>query len=946
MSSSGPALPDLLRDEAEDALAAFNETQASSLFTEHREALLRLFAVSPFCAMLARTHPALTASYLEDPKARFPAQELNDCEDADGFARQLRLARAREMMRIAYRDLNGHASLAETLRDLTAFADNAVLAARDWHRDHMLKEAPTDAAGLPVPLLVQGMGKLGGAELNFSSDIDLIFSYPDPTSDREEAQEYFIRLGQHMIRALDDVTADGFVFRVDMRLRPFGSSGALALPFSSMKTYYQNHGREWERYAMLKARVLGPSTPEGEELTTLLQPFIYRRFLDFRVMDELREMKTKMEQHAQHTQHEKFEDDLKHGPGGIREAEFIVQAGQLIFGGQEKELRLSSWHEALKALLRTRKIDSENANHLRAGYDFLRRVENFVQMMEDQQVHLLPEEESHRERLRFAMGFASWTDFVDTLNAHREYLHEEYIRMLHVPQDTPAPRAEETALEQQLRTIEAQPEEKIDLSDNLRELGLRNPQQPAQRLTSIFSHALWRMQNEDTQRLTFALIPKMIDTASSQDDPDRTATRLFELLGTLLHQPSHLSLLLENPKILGLLTRIVASSSLLQTQLLRSPDLIDELLDAEALFADPSEESPQQILNHAMRYTDEDLEQEMQVLRRFRQAQMFRVAVCDVIGVRPISDVSDELTWIAEAVTRRAWEIATREQVSRHGRPHYVQDGNQYEAYGAVLAYGKFGGLELGYSSDLDLVFVHDSHGEEQYTDGEKPVDNEYFFTRVTQRFIHIMETLTTDGVLYEVDSQLRPGGKFGLTVCSLQYFEKYLREQAWTWEHQALVRTRAIAGDAAIQKTCAAIRVRILCVPRDRSEMQREFTEMRQKMLDANSPKAGRFNLKSDPGGITDLEFVVQFMTLMHAAEHPEILDVTATVQILEQLEKCALLDKEVAMFLRDCYFLYRDRLHELSLQEQPPTVMDDEMSEARARLRGIWESTFGTSA
>ncbi len=946
MNPPALALPDALRDEAEDALTTLKEAQASPLFDEHREALLRLYAVSPFCAMLARTHPDLTASYLEDPEARFPAQELNDCEDANDFARQLRRARAREMMRIAHHDLNGQASVMETLRDLTAFADTAVLAARDWHRDHMRKDPPLDAAGEPVPMQIQGMGKLGGAELNFSSDIDLIFSYPDPASDREKAQEYFILLGQRLIRALDDVTAEGFVFRVDMRLRPFGSSGALALPFSSVKNYYQHHGREWERYAMLKARVLGPPTPEGKELTALLQPFIYRKFLDFRVMDELREMKTKMEQHAQHSQHENIEDDLKHGPGGIREAEFIVQASQLVFGGREEELRLSCWHEALDALERAHKIPTEDADPLRGAYRFLRRVENAVQMMEDQQVHLLPEEELHRERLRFAMGFESWEDFVGALNTHREYLHEEYTRLMHVPQDSPQPRAAEAALEHQLRAIEAQPDEKVDLSDALRELGLRNPQQPAQHLRGIFSHALWRMQSDDTQRLTLALIPHMIDAACTQEDPDSTAARLFRLLETLLHQPSHLSMLLENLKILELLTRIISNSSLLLTQLLRSPDLVDELLDAEALFAEPDEHAAQQILDYAMRHTEGDLELEMQVLRRFRQAQMFRVAVCDVMGVRPISDVSDELTWIAEAVTRCAWEMATREQIARHGRPCYRHDGEPHEAYGAVLAYGKFGGLELGYTSDLDLVFVHDSHGEEQRTDGDKPVDNEYFFTRVTQRFIHIMETLTADGVLYEVDPQLRPAGKYGLTVCSLQYYEKYLREKAWTWEHQALVRARPVAGEPSIQQACTAIRTQILRVPRDRGEMQQEFTGMRQKMYDAAPSKAGYFNLKSDPGGITDLEFLVQFETLMHAAEHPKILDVTATVQILEQLEAAALLDTETAVFMRDCYFLYRDRLHELSLQEHPLVVADEEMQDARARLRSLWDKTFDTAA
>ncbi len=942
MNPEFPALPEALREDAEEAFSEFCEAHTSESFAEHRDALLRLFAASPFCIKLALSHPERVASFLQDPTSRLDLQQLQECDDAGEFARQLRLSRAQEMMRIAYCDLNGRAELEETLHDLTAFADSAVLAARDWHQAQMTQEPPLEADGTPVPLLILGMGKLGGAELNFSSDIDLIFSYPDPESDREEAQEYFIRLGQRLIKALDEVTADGFVFRVDMRLRPFGSTGALALPFSSMEAYYQHHGRDWERYALLKARVMGPASADGETLIGLLQPFIYRRFLDFNVMEELREMKLKMEQHAQR---EHLAGDLKHGPGGIREAEFIVQCSQLIFGGQVPELRLTSWHGALDALLETRKITVEDAAPLREAYNFLRRVENRVQMMEDQQVHGLPNTELPRQRLRFAMGFDSWDAFMQTLDEHREHLHEEFTRLLHVPQETPTPRSAEQTLAHLVQDIEADPNEKVDLTGALSELGLDDSEEPARRLFGIFGHALWRMQSDNTHRLMLALIPHLIDAANQQDNPGETATRLFELLATLLHQPSHLAMLQENPKTLELLARIVGSSSLLLSQLLRSPDLIDELLDVEVLFTQPTAESIQEELDHVMRYAGEDLEEQMQALRRFRQAQMFRVAVCDVMDARPIptSDVSDELTWIAEAVTRCAWALSLEEQTKRHGHPR-CQDGDQsHKAQGAVLAYGKFGGLELGYTSDLDLVFVHNSCGEEQHTDGEQSVDNEYFFSRVAQRFIHIMETLTPDGVLYEIDPQLRPGGKFGLTVCSLQYYEKYLQEKAWTWEHQSLIRARLIVGDNSIRKTFEDIRARILCVPREQDTLQKEFTEMRQKMYDAHKGDASRFDLKADPGGITDLEFLVQYVTLMHAAEHPEIIDVTATVMILDRLAQREVLETEIAEFLRSCYFLFRDRAHTLSLQGLPAIVASDEMSESRTRLRALWDETFG---
>ena len=417
---------------------------------------------------------------------------------------------------------------------------------------------------------------------------------------------------------------------------------------------------------------------------------------------------------------------------------------------------------------------------------------------------------------------------------------------------------------------------------------------------------------------------------------------LFDVLEVLLYRPNSMALLAENPPALNLLAQLIRLSPWVQTQILRSPHLIDELLAPDTLFGTRTPEILQRVLQLALPDDEDDLEQQMKALRQFRQSQTLQVAACNLMHSKSLSDVSDELTWIAETVTACAWDLAMRQQLQRHGQPGCVVDGQRRAAHCAILAYGKFGGLEMGFNSDLDLVFVHDSDGEEQVTDGENSVYNEYFFTRVVQRFIHIMETFTPDGTLYEIDPRLRPGGQSGQTVCSLHYYEKYLEEKAWTWERQALARARAVAGDDSVRAAFGEARTRTLCVPREPAALQREFVDMRHRMLEAHPPQPGHFHIKNDPGGVTDLEFLVHYNVLLHAGSRPEIIEPTATVMILDRLAHCGLLDTETVEFLRACYFTYRDRIHVLSLQELPPHSPPDEFADERGEIRKLWDKTF----
>ena len=935
-------IPDILREEAESVLEEVQSDLDGKILNANRPALLNLFAASPFAARLALTRPDLLESSLRDPTAKeLDLPDPETAEDAD-FARVLRHARTREMLRIMFRDINGLAKLPETLSDLSAFADRAVMGAAGWHRARMRDPDPTDESGEPVPFVILGMGKLGGGELNFSSDIDLIFAYPDPASDREQAQSYFIRLGQKTIKALDEVTADGFVFRVDMRLRPFGSTGSLALPFSSMETYYQNHGREWERYALIKARPLGKPTAAGAELTDLLRPFIYRRSLDFQVLEELRTMKAKMERHARQ---ETLEDDLKHGPGGIREAEFIVQSAQLIFGGRERVLQQTSWMRALEAMNQCGKLTDGDVQLLLDAYSTLRTAENRLQMIDDQQTHTLPKDELTRERIRFVMGHSDWQGFTDALTMQRVSLQLEFTCLMRVELEPEQEHPEELkTLLHMIETIGQQDDsDLVGLEEILRKMGLEEgAETPARRLHSVISSSAWRIQNASGRHYALALIPKMIEIAGRQTDSADVLNTLFDVLETLLYRPNCMALLAENPQALNLLAELVHRSPWVQTQILRSPHLVDELLAPDTLFGERTPEILQRVLQLALPDDEDDLEQQMKVLRQFRQTQTLQVAACNLIHSKSLSDVSDELTWIAETVTACAWDLSMRQQLQRHGQPHCIVDGQRRPAHCAILAYGKFGGLEMGFNSDLDLVFVHDSDGDEQMTDGENSVYNEYFFTRVVQRFIHIMETLTPDGTLYEVDPRLRPGGQSGQTVCNLHYYKKYLEEKAWTWERQALARARAVAGEAPVRNAFGEVRAQILCVPREPAALQKEFVDMRKRMLEAHAPQSGHFHIKNDPGGITDLEFMVHYNVLLHAGSHPEITEPTATVMILDRLAQYGLLDTETAEFLRACYFTYRDRIHVLSLQELPPHSPPDDFADERKKIRELWDTTF----
>jgi len=910
------------------------------------ETLSRVWAASSFVAQNCARDP----KFLEElsssgdmasagsPAARVKGQ-LKDVPDERILTTRLRQIRRREMTRIAWRDIAGWADLDETLRDLSDLADaltqGALTHLSKWHAER--HGTARNAKGQAQSLVVLGLGKLGARELNFSSDIDLIFTYPEGgVSDGErplDNEEYFLKLGQKLVKLLDESTADGFVFRVDLRLRPFGEAGPLALSFDAMETYYQNHGREWERYAFIKARPIAGDIKAGEKLLQMLRPFIYRRYLDYGAFESLRDMKALL---TQEVGRRGLGDNVKLGLGGIREIEFIGQMFQLVRGGREPALRERGIVPVLKYLGSKDYLDPKDTEALLKAYTFLRRVENRLQEAGDQQLHDLPEDELGRARLAFSLGFADWAAFRQMLDAERAAVHRVFESVVLGPKavqegsDTGAAWADDTEAETQLKA-----------------LGYADPRDAARVLHSLREDGT-RQQGERSRRLLLALLPRLVTAATEvrKDGtaPDEILKRLARVVEAISKRSAYLALLTENPTALKQLARLAAESVWLVDMVVRSPILLDELIDPRIFKEFPSQDSLHAELESMLAgIAPDDLEMQMDALRQFQQAAVVHAAAADLAGNAPLMKVSDFLTWTAEQVIRKALEIATRQLVARHGRPQCIEHGRLRDARFGVVAYGKLGGWELGYGSDLDVVFMHDSRSAEQQTNGPKVLDNVEFFTRLAQRVINILSIPTTSGVLYQVDTRLRPSGAAGLIVSSIDGFALYQEQQAWTWEHQALLRARAVAGDKEVADLFGGVRRSVLSKARDPATLKTEIATMRARMREEHKHPGEDFDIKLDPGGLTDIEFLVQYWVLLHAHEHPELLEWPDNIRNLEGLMAAGVVPAEICEFLADTYRDFRRRVHRQTLEGRPARIPAAEAEPARSRVRDLWAKTLG---
>ncbi|MBU2897225.1 bifunctional [glutamate--ammonia ligase]-adenylyl-L-tyrosine phosphorylase/[glutamate--ammonia-ligase] adenylyltransferase [Vibrio hepatarius] len=865
------------------------------------------------------------------------AKCLVNCNDETQGHRILRQFRRREMVYIAWRDFLGDWDLEQSLDHISKLAEAMLFETYQWQYSACCKlwGTPCCSNGEAQPMLIIGMGKLGGGELNFSSDIDLIFTYPENGDTQGTARsisnaQFFTRLAQRIIKALDQQTFDGFCYRVDMRLRPFGESGPLVMSYAALEDYYQEQGRDWERYAMIKGRVMGKEMySEYRLLRQMLRPFVFRRYIDFSAIQSLRRMKSMI---SSEVRRRGFINNIKLGAGGIREIEFVAQVFQLIRGGREPSLRHRGLLKTLVAIETLELLSRDQVAHLRHAYQFLRRLENVLQAMTDQQTQTLPENEQEQLQLAVALGFSGWPSLFKETQAHMQNVHLVFTSL--IGDD------EEESLEVAKHFHELwDMVEKLDVIEGIlaQDIGSQEWAEMAQTIILFKRDLAKKTLGPRGREVLNRLMPKVFGAIYSHRDAKYGLPRVLHLLNKIVTRTTYLELLDTYSAALTQLVRLCTESPMISEQLGRYPILLDELIDPQHLYNPiPFESYRSELRDFLARIPENDMEQQMEALRQFKQICILRIAAADIAGALPVMKVSDHLTYLAEAIVESVVNQAWLQMVDKYGEPTHLKDrdGRGF----AVIGYGKVGGWELGYNSDLDIVFIHDCPTD-IYTDGEKVLDGRQFYLRLAQRIIHLFSTRTASGTLYEIDTRLRPSGVSGLLVTTTQAFEEYQQNDAWIWEHQALVRARMIYGDFALNKAFSLIRHHILSQMRDEALLKKAVGEMRIKMREhLGGKKSGRFLLKQDPGGITDVEFLAQYLVLRYSHENPKLTRWSDNVRIFESLIAQGVMEETPAIALTSAYTTMRNHIHHRNLLNLDADVDEEKLFKERELVKALW--------
>ncbi len=903
--------------------------------------------LSPFVSRVLERELPFIAQWIEDngltadlDYTGLKSELMHELESVSNDAAaklSLRRWRARWFGLIAIRGLISDISIEQEFRDISHVSDALILAAYQWLYPAVCQQwgHPETESKASMPLLIVAMGKYGGYELNFSSDVDLIFYFPQDGETKGgrrslEHQTFFTRLGQRLIDLLSDVTRDGLVFRVDMRLRPYGDSGPLAMSFDAAEDYYQEQGREWERFAMIKARVINRQSEFSHSFAQMIQPFVYRRYIDFGVLESIRSMKSKIETEVRR---KGLDDNIKLGSGGIREAEFIVQSLQLVRGGRMRNLQQRSFVEALRQLEQLKMVEPRAAAELLEAYKFLRKVEHVLQQINDAQTQRLPESEIDKVRLSSAMRFASYETFYQQLIHHRQVIAREFKVLFHSEEE---PEDSKDSFNLELLEKEDfnqwyQDHESTEVDAILQRLG-----------KFVSSNHFQQMSSRGKNRLE-SLFPKLLKALAEEDKPSITLERVLGLLRSVTRRTAYLVLLEENPPVLEHLIKLCGQSKWVSEQLAEYPLLLDELLYPAGLYqplmtSDLRLELRQQML----RIEPDDEEQQQEQLRIFKQTHELRVAAAVLNNTIDVKNASRYLSQIAQAILETVLNLSWRKLCSRYGVPS-VENASRDQLSGfAVIAYGKFGGEELGFGSDLDLVFLFNAEPEGQ-TQGDKSITHNQFYTRLAQRVIHTLSIRTLSGVLYEVDMRLRPSGSSGLLVSYTEAFEEYQRNEAWTWEHQALTRARVVAGDRQLKSWFAQFRLQMIARQRDKAKIKRDVVEMRQKMrqsLDKSNQE--KLDFKQCAGGMVDIEFIAQYLLLTHGASYPDEIWSSRTTRQFDQLAELGVIDSQLAERLIEAYRFYRRLNNRLVLTGQKKQVRQQTIARQQADVVACWQQFF----
>ena len=837
------------------------------------------------------------------------------------------------------RDLGGRAELAEVLATISDFADFAV----QTHLTAITAElaelhgTPIGAeSGQPQEMIVIGMGKLGGHELNVSSDIDLIFVYPERGETRltspEQRQlsnhEFFIRVGKKLIGALSEITEDGFTFRVDMALRPNGASGPLAASLAMVEEYLLVQGREWERYAWVKARALTGRQEDIASLEQIVRPFVYRRYLDFGAIEALRNMhgQIRAEVKRQEVRHPERANNVKLGRGGIREIEFLAQVFQLIRGGRDPSLQDRSTRATLVTLAEKNLLTAAEVEQLQEAYTFLRNLEHRLQYLDDAQTHNFPANPDDQLTIAKMMGFADVPALLTELDACRTTVASQFDAIFSdKASGTPATPEAESATIVQGNLSDIEHREAIEV--RLQALAFDDVPGATKRLLATAQSPRLQSLPEASRTKLMALInaslPLIAATSNARAD---TLGRLLDFFEAIARRAAYLALLTEYPHTLGRVIRMMGASGWAATYLTRHPILLDELLEDRTLTAAPDWAAFAQEVQRQLDAADGDTEHQMNVLRDLHHAQLFRLLAQDLEGGLTVEKLADHLSALADILVGATIGAVWKTIHNRHREvPKF-----------AVIAYGKLGGKELGYASDLDVIFLFDDD------DQEAPAH----YARLAQRFITWMTTHTPAGILFDIDIALRPDGASGLLVSRVSAFEKYQTEHAWLWEHQALTRARFCAGDTEIGARFEAIRERVLRQTRDEEKLRREVATMRTKMHEAHPNRSSQFDLKHDAGGMIDIEFIVQFLVLCNACRYPQLTADIGNIALLKLCGELGLIDATLAGDVADAYRTFRKLQHQIRLQGNDRARVDVEKVEvAAARVRELWGVTLGRS-
>ena len=884
--------------------------------------------------------PWLRGHYLQPCGAEEMAAWLDAMPAADeaSLSHALRQLRKRVMLKLLARDLGGLADLDEVVRCMTALAELAIQRSQALLMGSLVAQygQPLGAeSGALQTLLVVGMGKLGGRELNVSSDIDLIFLYPeDGECDGARAlsnHEFFSKLGRRLIGLVGELTDEGMVFRVDMRLRPYGDSGPLVMSFAALEEYLVEQGREWERYAWIKARVVSfAECPAAHELMQLAQPFVFRKYLDFGAFESMRKLHAQIRQEVQ--RRDRY-NNIKLGPGGIREIEFIAQVFQLIRGGRDSSLRIRPTLQVLQRLSEIGQLVPEAVEGLSTAYVFLRNLEHRLQYLDDQQTQDLPDNPDDQALLAEGMGFPGYPAMLAQLEQHRALVSEQFARIFSTGESDEAGGAQ---LESPLWRENMLAEE---VRDTLGEQGYRDAADLAERLLQIRNSARYRQLPESSRQRMDKLIPQFIHLCAGKNNRDQALPRVLNLLESISRRASYLAFLAEYPQVQQPLANIASASEWACDYLIQHPILLDELLDAREIYLAPDWAALGAALQQQLAECGADTERQMEVLRQFQHSQIFRLLAMDLQELLPLEKLSDHLSDLADMILRRVLELCWRDARQKHQERAQFASVNSASspldsglpAFG-IIAYGKLGGRELGYASDLDLIFLFD----------DPHPDAAEIYAKLAKRINTLLSSHTAAGRLYEIDLRLRPNGASGLLVSTIPAFAEYQHQHAWVWEHQALTRARFCAGDAGVGEQFEAIRREVLCKPRDKEMLRREIVAMRQKMCDEHANKSSLFDIKHDSGGMVDIEFMVQFLVLAYSASHPELTANSGNLALLKCAGALGLIDARQAETVCVIYRRLRALQHKMRLNNQSPCRIDPEEMDT-APVLALWETLLG---